>query len=186
MYHTDLKDDRGTCCSIWIDLTKFPMPGESGQTDLGVSAEQLEFARMPILGDHHPGTYTTIYYPHYSFRFFRQIPKTLIAGAAAGHNFRTLADTIEDAFDLPEEPNFDTRPFHRIPQSAVVVSYPNDTTLGDRSIVHRNPGAGRYMLQFRSNGDLAYPLFRRLDLLRKHSDAILVTNATTRTVLRIG
>jgi hypothetical protein len=185
MYKTDLVDARGPACSIWLDLTEYPMPGQSALADLGLSDEQLTFARALVLDGQYPNTYTTLYYLYCSIRVPLYIPKNFAKVISAGYAHQAMDLGVEEAFELSPLPVFDTRAYRTLPPDAVVVSLSRDDPSGERVIVHRSLTAARHLVQYRTRGNAAYPLIKRLAALQRHSDAFLVTNTTTRAMLNL-
>lgn len=185
MYKTDLVDARGTSCSIWIDLTEYPMLNAAARDDLGLSDAQLDFARRLVLDEYHPGVYTTLFYRYCSMRVENHIPKTFAKVVSARIPYAVMEPTIEDYFDLPILINFDTFPYRTIIPVTRVVSYPQNISTDERIIVHRNLTKNLHMVQYRYRRDLSYHLLKRLEHLSRHSESVLVTNHTIRKMLRI-
>ena len=185
MYKTDLVDARGTSCSIWIDLTEYPMPNEVARDDLGLSNAQLDFARTLVVNAYYPGTYTTLFYRYCSMRVENHIPKTFAKIVSTRLPYIVMEPQYENYFDLPVLKNFDTFPYRTIKPVARVVSYPHNSSTDERIVVHRNLAIGRYMVQYQYRNDLSYHLLKRLERLCRHSESVLVTNATIRQMLCI-
>ena len=186
MFKSDLVATRDNACSIWIDLTEFPLPGQKDRDDVGLSDEQLAFARTPILQDEYPNTVTALYYLYCSIRVRNYIPLTFAKVLSARHDYLLLDPAHEEEFELPHIPERDGKDYKTLRPDAVVVSYPI-TANGERITVHRNLTANLSMVQYRYyRHETSFLILKRLAALCKHHEsAVLVTNASIRTMLRI-
>jgi hypothetical protein len=187
MFKINLDATKVPACSIWIDLMKFPMPHTTDMilSDLGLSEEQLSFARDNVVSSSN-SRYTTLFYRYCSMRIINYIPKTFAKVISGGYDYIAMTLDVENLFDLPVLPKLDVYTYRTLLPDAVVVSFSQELHLGERIVVHRNLNNDQRMVQYCTRGDRAYPLFNRLMLLKQHSDAILITNDTIREVLRIG
>jgi len=185
MFKTDLVATKNQSCSLWIDLTDYPMRSEGTISDLGLSEEQLIFATANIITDKYDNTVTTLFYKFCSMRIVNFVPKTFAKVLTAKYPYVAMEPQHEDVFDLPMLSVFDVFSYRTLLPTAVVVEFSQMQPRGERITVYRNLTNGKRMVQYRTRGDVAFPLFQRLELLGRHSDSVLITNSTLRDMLDI-
>ena len=186
MVTVDLDTARGLTASIWIDLMDYAFPANGDIGGMGLSEEQLKFARTEVMADQYLNTYTTLFYRYCSMRIPQYIPKTFAKVVSAKYPYTTMELTYEDAFDLPPVKQFDARSHIPLTPDAVVVSFPVNLDNHERVIVHRNLTNNKRMVQYRSARESAFVLFQRFGKLQQPQQSIVVTNQSIRTMLKIS
>lgn len=186
MMTVDLDITRGLTASIWIDLMDYAFPENGDIRGMGLSDEQLKFARTEVLADQYLNTYTTLFYKYCSMRIPQYVPKTFAKVVSAKYPYTVMELDCENAFDLPPIKQFDARSHIPLMPDAVVVSFPVNLDNHERVIVHRNLTNNIRMVQYRSARENAFVLFQRFGKLQQPHQSIMVTNQSIRTILKIS
>ena len=184
MYKMKFTDTGGATCSAWIDLLKFPVPETKITEVLGISKEQLTFARAMVLSGEYPGTYTTLYYTHCSVRVYRYIPMTFSQVLRYGCSYQVMELGEEEFYPKTTQNNVDIKLCKITDPDMVITTYLVDNEItGERISVHRGITIPANLLQYRYKGDISYPFMKRIELLITCSEDFIVSNTTIRDVL---
>lgn len=188
MFTIDLKNNNNRPCSIWIDPTKFPLPPHTDVDNIGLINDQIHFINTQVFSENYfQKSYTTLYYLYCSMRVDHVIPKTFARVLSLKCPYIAMEISVEEAFEPPVVPKFDTTPYRTLKPDSVVVSFPfiHSFNTNEKITVHRDLKTKKMFIQYKYKNDHNYPLVSRINRLLKYHSNFTVTNATIREMFNI-